>query len=140
MQNASGEYLTPVTNSSGTFEGWSWTSSPYDFSEQNSSAVFSFGGLADGTYTLTQVDPAKGATPSSLSFTSSLSYSSPQSLKAVKDSLNLLDSSKGTVWAIAVPSSLPFTGGKMILLISLSAVVLFGAGAIFFILRKRRRA
>ena len=140
VQNASGEYLTPVTNSSGTFEGWSWTSSPYDFSEQNSSAVFSFGGLADGTYTLTQVDPAKGATPSSLSFTSSLSYSSPQSLKAVKDSLNLLDSSKGTVWAIAVPSSLPFTGGKMILLISLSAVVLFGAGAIFFILRKRRRA
>ncbi|MBO6050239.1 MAG: hypothetical protein J6O91_02945, partial [Aeriscardovia sp.] len=140
VQNASGEYLTPVTNSSGTFEGWSWTSSPYDFSEQNSSAVFSFGGLADGTYTLTQVDPAKGATPSSLSFTSSLSYSSPQSLKAVKDSLNLLDSSKGTVWAIAVPSSLPFTGGKMILLISLSAVVLFGAGAItLFLLKKVKK-
>jgi hypothetical protein len=28
----------------------------------------------------------------------------------------------------------------MILLVSLSAVVLFGAGAAFFILRKRRRA
>ena len=139
VQNSSGDYLTPV-ESNGTFEGWSWTSSPYDFTEQNSSAVFSFGGLADGTYTLTQLDPATGATPSSLSFTSSLSYSSPESLKAVKDSLNLLDSSKGTVWAIAVPSSLPFTGGKLILLVSLSSVVLFGAGALFFILRKRKRA
>ena len=89
---------------------------------------------------ITQVDPAKGATASTLSFTSTLSYSSRQSLKAVKDSLNLLDSSKDTVWAIAVPSSLPFTGGKMILLVSLSAVVLFGAGALFFILRKRRKA
>ena len=139
VENASGKYLTPV-ESDGTFEGWSWSTSPYDFTEQNSSAVFSFGGLADGTYTLTQVDPAKGATASTLSFTSSLSYPSPQNLKAVKDSLNLLDSSKGTVWAIAVPSSLPFTGGKMILLVSLSAVVLFGAGALFFVLRKRRRA
>ena len=139
VQNSSGKYLTPV-ESDGTFEGWSWSTSPYDFSEQNSSAVFSFGGLSDGAYTLTQVDPAKGATPSSLTFTSTLSYPSPQSLKAVKDSLNLLDSSKDTVWAMVVPSSLPFTGGKMILLVSLSAVVLFGAGAIFFILRKRRRA
>ena len=140
VQNSSGKYLAPQESSDGTFEGWSWTSSPYDFSEQNPSAVFSFGGLADGDYTLTQVDPAKGATPSSLSFTSSLSYTSPQGLKAVKDSLNLLDSSKDTVWAMVVPSSLPFTGGKMILLVSLSAVVLFGAGALFFILRKRRRA
>ena len=140
VQNASGKYLAPQESSDGTFEGWSWTSSPYDFSEQNPSAVFSFGGLSDGTYTLTQVDPAKGATASTLSFTSTLSYPSPQNLKAVKDSLNLLDSSKDTVWAIAVPSSLPFTGGKMILLVSLSAVVLFGAGALFFILRKRRRA
>ena len=137
VQNASGQYLTPV-ESNGTFEGWSWTSAPYDFTEQNSSAVFSFGGLSDGTYTLTQVDPATGATASSLSFTSVLSYSSPQSLKAVKDSLNLLDSSKDTVWAIAVPSSLPFTGGKVILVVSLSAVTLFGAGALFFILRRKR--
>ena len=139
VQNSSGQYLTPV-ESNGTFEGWSWTSSPFDFTEQNSSAIFSFGGLSDGTYTLTQVDPATGATASTLSFTSDLSYSSPESLKAVKDSLNLLDSSKDTVWAIAVPSSLPFTGGKVILIVSLSAVTLFGAGALFFILRKRKRA
>ena len=140
VQNSSGEYLTPVTNSSGTFTGWSYSKTPYDFTERNASAVFSFGGLQDGSYTLTQLNPAKGATSSSLSFTSTLSYSSPQSLKAVKDSLNLLDSSKDTVWAIVVPSSLPFTGGKMALVISISAVALFGAGALFFILRKRRRA
>ena len=139
VKNASGQYLTPMLNN-GTFEGWSWSSNPYDFTEKDSSAVFSMGGLADGTYTLTQVSPATGATSSSLTFTSSLSYSSPESLKAVKDSLNLLDSSKDTVWAIVVPSSLPLTGGKMVLAISLSAVTLFGAGALFFILRKRRRA
>ncbi|MBO6098026.1 MAG: hypothetical protein J6O87_00990, partial [Aeriscardovia sp.] len=45
LQNSSGEYLTPVTNSSGTFTGWSYSKTPYDFEEQNSSAVFSFGGL-----------------------------------------------------------------------------------------------
>ena len=139
VQNASGKYLTPV-ESNGTFEGWSWSSAPYDFSERNSSALFSMGGLKDGAYTLTQVDPATGATSSTLSFTSTLSYSSPQSLKAIKDSLNLLNSSEDTVWAIVIPSSLPFTGGKVILLVSLSAVTLFGAGALFFILRKRKRA
>ena len=42
VQNASGKYLAPQESSDGTFEGWSWTSSPYDFSEQNPSAVFSF--------------------------------------------------------------------------------------------------
>lgn len=139
VKNASGEYLTPQ-ESNGAFSGWSWQSSPYEFTEKNDSAVFSFGGLADGEYTLTQVSPATGATASTLTFTSTLSYSSPESLKAVKDSLNLLDSSKDTVWAIVVPSSLPLTGGKMVLLVSLSAVTLFGAGAAFFILRKRRRA
>ena len=139
VQNASGQYLTPQ-ESNGTFEGWSWSSAPYDFTERNSSALFSMGGLKDGAYTLTQVDPATGAASSALSFTSTLSYSSPQSLKAVKDPLNLLNSSENTVWAIPVPSSLPFTGGKVILLVSLSAVTLFGAGALFFILRKRKRA
>ena len=139
VQNASGKYLTPM-ESNGTFEGWSWSSTPYDFTERNSSALFSMGGLKDGAYTLTQVDPAKGAASSSLSFTSTLSYSSPQSLKAIKDPLNLLNSSENTVWAIVIPSSLPFTGGKVILIISLSAVTLFGAGALFFILRKRKRA
>ena len=139
VQNASGKYLTPQ-ESKGTFEGWSWSSVPYDFTERSSSALFSMGGLKDGSYTLTQVDPAKGAASSALSFTSTLSYSSPQSLKAIKDPLNLLNSSENTVWAIVIPSSLPFTGGKVILLVSLSAVTLFGAGALFFILRKRKRA
>ena len=154
VQTSSGQYLAPM-ESDGTFEGWKLQSSPYDFGERNSSAVFSFGGLANGTYTVTQVSPASKATPSALSFTATLSYSSsfvgnksafldpsyssPQSLKAVKDSLNLLDSSKDTVWAITVPSSLPFTGGKWVLVLSASAATLFIAAGAFFLLRKKRK-
>ncbi|MBO6018910.1 MAG: hypothetical protein J6P06_00320 [Aeriscardovia sp.] len=75
VQNPSGEYLTPV-ESDGAFEGWEWSGSPYDFKERNSSGDFEWGGLADGTYTVKSVEY-----PSSLSFTSSLSYSSPQILE-----------------------------------------------------------
>ena len=75
VQNPSGQYLTPVEDD-GTFEGWEWSGSPYDFKERNSSGDFEWGGLADGTYTVKSVEY-----PSSLSFTSSLSYSSPQILE-----------------------------------------------------------
>ncbi|MBO6098255.1 MAG: LPXTG cell wall anchor domain-containing protein, partial [Aeriscardovia sp.] len=132
-------YLAPV-ESGGAFTGWSWQSSPYDFSEQNSDADFSFGGLQDGAYTVTEVDPATGATPSSLSFTSSLSYSSPEALSDVTDSLHLLSSSQGVVYNMVVPSSLPLTGGSWVLIISSAAVLLFAAGAVMFAVRKKRRA
>ena len=75
VQNPSGQYLAPVEDN-GTFEGWEWSGSPYDFKERNSSGDFEWGGLADGTYTVKSVEY-----PSSLSFTSSLSYSSPQILE-----------------------------------------------------------
>ncbi|MBQ1424962.1 MAG: hypothetical protein IIY98_02430, partial [Aeriscardovia sp.] len=57
VQNSSGDYLEEDA-SSGTFSGWSWTSSPssaLEFSQRNANALFSFGGLQDGTYTVTQV-------------------------------------------------------------------------------------
>ena len=74
VQNPSGEYLTPV-ESNGAFEGWEWSSSPYDFKERNSSGTYEWVGLQDGTYTVKSVEY-----PSSLSFTGSLSYSSPEAL------------------------------------------------------------
>ena len=79
VQNPSGEYLTPV-ESDGTFEGWEWSSSPYDFTQKlqpgcNGPVLFSFGGLQDGTYTIKSVEYP------SVSFTGSLSYSSPENLQ-----------------------------------------------------------
>ncbi|MBO6098381.1 MAG: hypothetical protein J6O87_02910, partial [Aeriscardovia sp.] len=88
VQNPSGEYLTPV-ESDGAFEGWEWSGSPYDFKERNSSGTYEWGGLADGTYTLKSVEYP------SLSFTGSLSYSSPEALTGkgeVSASWNLPDS------------------------------------------------
>ena len=140
IQGGKTVYLTPVENDKGDFTGWSWKSSPYDFTEQNSDADFSMGGLADGTYTVTEVDPATGATPSSLTFTSSLSYSSREALSDVKDSLHLLSASQGVVYNMVVPSSLPLTGGSWVLIISSAAVLLFAAGAVMFMVRKKRRA
>ena len=136
VQNSSGKYLTPTESKKGTFEGWSWSTSPYDFTEQNSSAVFSFGGLANGDYTLTQVDPAKGATPSSLTFTSSLSYSSAQTLTSLSDPMDLLSPKDAVVYNVAIPSRLPETGGKGILVLSITVSLLFLAGAITLFLLK----
>ena len=138
IQGGKTVYLTPVENDKGDFTGWSWEPSPYDFTEQNSDADFSMGGLQDGTYTVTEVDPATGAGPSSLTFTSSLSYSSPEALSDVKDSLHLLSSSQGVVYNMVVPSSLPLTGGNWVLIVSSAAVLLFAAGAVM--LKRRKKA
>ena len=103
-------------------------------------ADFSFGGLSDGTYTVTEVNPASGATSSKLSFTADINYSSPESIKAVSDPLNLVSPSEGIVYNIVLPSRLPFTGGRWVLALSISAALLFGLGAAFFLIRKRKKA
>ncbi|MBQ1374535.1 MAG: hypothetical protein IIY80_03785, partial [Aeriscardovia sp.] len=143
VQNSKGLYLSPE-ESNGSFEGWEFSSSPFDFEGQNADAVFSFGGLADGTYTVTQQDPPSGAPSSSLSFTSALSYSSPEVLKALKDPMGILDPSLDTLYyGLNVPSisSLPLTGGKGLLFISLSSSSLFILGAgIWWSIKKRRRS
>ena len=140
VQNGKTAYLAPTVNNDGAFTGWTWQGSPYDFTEQNDQADFSFGGLSDGTYTVTEVNPASGADPSKLSFTTDINYSSPESIKAVSDPLNLVSPSKGVVYNVITPSSLPFTGGRWVLAISVSAALLFGFGAAFFFIRKRKRA
>lgn len=132
VQNSKGLYLSPE-ESNGSFEGWEFSSSPFDFEGQNADAVFSFGGLADGTYTITQQDPPAGAPSSSVSFTSALSYSSPEVLKALNDPMGILDPSLDTLYyGLNVPSisSLPLTGGKGMLFISLSSssLLILGAG------------
>ncbi|MBQ1273542.1 MAG: hypothetical protein IIY10_02170, partial [Aeriscardovia sp.] len=140
VQNSSGKYLTPITNSSGSFEGWSYSKTAYDFEEQNSSAVFSFGGLTDGTYTVSEVSPASGATSSSMSFTGELSYSSPQTLTSLSDPMDLLSLKDAVVYNVAIPSHLPETGGRGILVISITVSLLFLAGAItLFLLKKVKK-
>ncbi|MBO7671661.1 MAG: hypothetical protein J6S25_02805 [Aeriscardovia sp.] len=140
VQNSSGEYLTPITNSSGSFEGWSYSKTAYDFEEQNSSAVFSFGGLANGTYTVSEVSAATGATSSSMSFTGELSYSSPQILTSLSDPMDLLSSKNAVVYNVSIPSHLPFTGGNRILILSIAAPLLLLAGAItLFLLKKVKK-
>ncbi|MBO7717244.1 MAG: hypothetical protein J6S17_00270 [Aeriscardovia sp.] len=140
VQNSKGLYLSPE-ESNGSFEGWEFSSSPFDFEGQNTNAVFSFGGLADGTYTITQQDPPAGAPSSSLSFTSTLSYSSPEVLKALNDSMGILDPSLDTLYyGLNAPSisSLPLTGGKGLLFISLSSFSLLVLGAgIWWSIKKR---
>ena len=135
-----GEYLNGDPSD---FTGWSWSKSPQDFSQSTPQAIFSFGGLADGTYTVTEVDPATGATPpSSLSFTGNLSYSSPESLKAVSDPMNLLSPAQRAVYFVpfpSVPSHLPLTGGAGILIGVIAAVTLFAAAGIVLVVYRRRK-
>ena len=143
VQNSSGQYLIPVEDN-GTFEGWEYSSSPYDFEEQNKDALFSMGGLQNGTYTVTQIAPPAGALPSDapLSFSSTLSFSSPESIETVKDPQNLLDSSLDTVYYGSIPTPhLPITGGKGILGLSLASSFLFllGMGSWWGIRRRRSR-
>ncbi|MBO6071635.1 MAG: hypothetical protein J6O89_01680, partial [Aeriscardovia sp.] len=143
VQNSSGQYLTPVEDN-GTFEGWGYSSSPYDFEEQNKDALFSMGGLQNGTYTVTQIAPPAGALPSDapLSFSSTLSASSPEAIETVKDPQNLLDSSLDTVYYSSIPTPhLPITGGKGILGLSLASSFLFllGMGSWWGIRRRRSR-
>lgn len=141
VQNSQGLYLSPV-ESNGAFSGWSYSSSPYTFSALTSSALFSIGGLQDGTYTITQQDPPSGAQASTLSFTCTLSYSSPEVLKNLKDPSSFLDPSLDTVYYSAISPSvshLPLTGGKGILGLSLGASFLFllGLGAWWGLKKKR---
>ncbi|MBQ1419343.1 MAG: hypothetical protein IIZ01_00225, partial [Aeriscardovia sp.] len=143
VQNSSGQYLTPVEDN-GTFEGWEYSSSPYDFEEQNEDALFSMGGLQNGIYTVTQIAPPIGALPSDapLSFSSALSSSSPEAIETVKDPQNLLDSSLDTVYYSSIPTPhLPITGGKGILGLSLASSFLFllGIGSWWGIRRRRSR-
>ncbi|MBO6020936.1 MAG: hypothetical protein J6P10_02175, partial [Aeriscardovia sp.] len=143
VQNSSGQYLTPVEDN-GTFEGWGYSSSPYDFEEQNKDALFSMGGLQNGTYTVTQIAPPADALPSDapLSFSSALSFSSPEAIETVKDPQNLLDSSLDTVYYGSIPTPhLPITGGKGILGLSLASSFLFllGMGSWWGIRRRRSR-
>ena len=132
-----GEYLNGDPSD---FTGWSWSKSPQDFSQSTPQAIFSFGGLADGTYTVTEVDPATGAAPpSSLSFTGNLSYSSPESLKAVSDPMNLLSPAQRAVYFVDAPSRLPLTGGAGILTGVIAAVILFVAAGIVLVVYRRRK-
>ncbi|MBQ1299425.1 MAG: hypothetical protein IIY27_03120 [Aeriscardovia sp.] len=92
VQNSSGRYLSPVEDG-GTFEGWQFSSSPYDFKGSDFDKypyyyLFTFGGLQDGTYTVKSVEHPD------ISFTSSLSYSSPQVLSG-SGSFSFVESNPG---------------------------------------------
>lgn len=123
VQNSEGEYLAPSST------GWTFSSSPYDFSEQKA-GLFGFGGLSNGSYTVTLVKwpsstpssrdddafgnnwPSAAGYPGSImestsgtdfgvkgSFQVSLSYSSPEDLSAEADPMGLVDSAKDAMYS-----------------------------------------
>ncbi|MBR6440258.1 MAG: hypothetical protein IKS61_03050 [Aeriscardovia sp.] len=129
VQDGKTEYLAPAAGSAG---GWTWSSTPYDFSEQpNSEADFSFGGLTTGT-DRGQPRPVASSSKPSISFTAHLSYSSHETITSVSDPLNLLEPSKRVVYNVVLLSSLPFIGGRWVLALS------GGGGALF--LKRRKKA
>ncbi|MBQ1373860.1 MAG: hypothetical protein IIY80_00210, partial [Aeriscardovia sp.] len=117
VQNSSGEYLEKDVSSSGTFTGWSWTSAPgtsTEFAQRNTDAIFSFGGLANGTYTLTEAawpeslssssSPAPSAFPypgKGESFKVTLSYSSPETMTTQTDPAGLVAASQDEVYSLS---------------------------------------
>ena len=148
-----GNYLAPVEDG-GTFEGWEWQSSPYDFENNPSSAYFSMGGLANGTYKVQEVSPATSPYKASLpspapAFTATLTYSpSPSSnevLFPLSNPKGLLSSLKGegivySALPVVSATSLPLTGGRdRTLPIFISSVILslLGAGSLLAFKKKR---
>ena len=149
VQNSQGQYLSPV-ESGGTFEGWKFSSTPYNFTERNNAAYFSFGGLASGKYIITQVSPAINssgqegqASSPALSFSETLSYSSPEEMKAISDSMNLLKPSSDVVYNIPLaPRNLPLTGGDgyLTVLLIVAGISLISLSMMcVYVLRHRRR-
>ena len=149
VQNSQGQYLSPVENG-GTFEGWKFSSTPYNFTERNNAAYFSFGGLASGKYRITQVSPATSssgqegqASSPALSFSETLSYSSPEEMEAISDPMNLLKPSSDVIYNIPlIPRTLPLTGGDGYLTVFPIAVgiSLISLGMMcVYVLRHRRR-
>ena len=152
VKSPSGEYLSPIKLTNGGFGGWKYSSDPYDFTVRNSKGIFSFGGLAWGTYTVTEVN-SPGNTSSPLSFTVTLSpkWSSPDALfpipeeiTPINDPENLLNPADDVVYsegkaAANASSDLPLTGGAgWILGISLFAILLFISGGLLDIVYFRK--
>ncbi|MBO7717847.1 MAG: hypothetical protein J6S17_03490 [Aeriscardovia sp.] len=128
VQNASGLYLTP--SSSGQ-PPYSFSSSPYEFSSTDGEGLFRMWGLADGTYTITQVALPQNAFGTKPSFKVSLNYASgkPESISD-PDPASLVDANSFMVFNQGTPAHLPLTGGqlKAILFCAILPVVLALAG------------
>ena len=124
VQNASGLYLTP--SSSGQ-PPYSFSSSPYAFSSTDGEGVFRMWGLADGTYTITQVALPQNAFGTKPSFKVSLNYASgkPESISD-PDPASLVDANSFMFFNQGTPAHLPLTGGqlKAILFCSILPVLL----------------
>ncbi|MBQ5493462.1 MAG: hypothetical protein IIT79_02690, partial [Aeriscardovia sp.] len=138
VQDSSGRYLVKEIDSYGRFSGWGWTAasaSATEFSQENDSALFSMGGLKDGTYTVTQIQWPDSMTGSSglangnnwpspdlsagsktaapPSFEVTLSYSSPEAMSTQADPAGTVDAKDDWIYSLSPIEMAPMDGSSL---------------------------
>ena len=140
--NGTTEYLERGTNGAGS---WQWTTNTADavqFSSVNGNGLFEIGGLANGTYTVTETTQATGAQAIKPSFTVTLKYGTTETISttATGDPWGLVSSSDDTVENVKSISQLPMTGGAGIILGALVALLLLGGAATLLLVYRKKSA
>lgn len=138
--NGTTEYLM-----AGSITGsWAWTTNSADakqFSSVNQKGLFEIGGLANGTYTVTETTQATGAQAIKPSFTVTLKYGSAETVSktATGDPWGLVNTSEDTVENVKSIDQLPMTGGAGIILGVFVAIVLLGGAAIVLVVYRKKK-
>lgn len=140
--NGTTEYLQAGTNGA---DSWQWTTTEADaeqFSSVNGDGLFEIGGLANGTYTVTETTQATGAQAIKPSFTVTLKYGTAETISttATGDPWGLVSSSDDTVENVKSINQLPMTGGAGIILGALVALLLLGSAATLFLVYRKKAA
>ena len=140
--NGTTEYLQAGTNGA---DSWQWTTNAADaeqFSSVNGDGLFEIGGLANGTYTVTETTQATGAQAIKPSFTVTLKYGTAETISttATGDPWGLVSSSDDTVENVKSLNQLPMTGGAGIILGALVALLLLGSAATLFLVYRKKSA
>ncbi|MBO6071534.1 MAG: hypothetical protein J6O89_01170 [Aeriscardovia sp.] len=156
VQNSSKEWLYA------TGTGWGWTHNKADAQKFEASTpasgtnpaanggLFEINGLANGTYTVTEVHAATGADQNVLpSFTVTVTADAPEEIHTSSASDNLVNNTPNgspfnstdynTVENVKSLTGLPLTGGAGILTGVIAAVILFGTAGIVLVVYKRRK-
>lgn len=112
-----------------TFEGWRWSVSPYAFKGRKigeAESVFMYGGLADGTYTVTEASAPFGSAGTAKTFKITLDYPNGETITAAKDlqDWGLIDPKEAVVYFTKTSKAIPLTGGRS------GLIALTGAGAV----------
>ncbi len=144
VKNSKGKYLQAYTADS----GWTWGDSSHEFAATTSPNLYSFTGLGDGTYTVSESTVATGASDMKPSFTVTIDHGNATPATATStDVWGLVATSGSTVPSGSIAAvtnvhnitELPKTGAAGIILVVAIIVLLF-AGAFLLISLYRRKA